>query len=93
MAATTAALPTADLEASCQVPPASTQAAVDAGVLLGYGGMVERLVAEMMRVAAGPAAVVVTGGNAERLLRHSRLRPIHVPDLVHRGLVLLETRA
>lgn len=92
LAATTPALPVPDLEAEPVVPPRATQAAVDAGVLLGYRGLVERLVADTIRAGRGPATVVVTGGNAVRLLRGSRLRAQHVPDLVHRGLQLLAER-
>ena len=61
----------------------------DTGVLLGYCGLVERLVADAIANSRGPATVVVTGGNAERLLRHTRLRVQHTPDLVHRGLLCL----
>ena len=89
LAATTPALPVPDLDAEPVVPPRATQAAVDAGVLLGYCGLVERLVADTIRALRGPATVVVTGGNAARLLRGSRLRVQHVPDLVHRGLQFL----
>lgn len=93
MAAVTPALPPADCEACPSVPPRSTQAAVDTGVLLGYCGLVERLVAETLRAARGPATVVITGGNGPRLVRHTRLQAAHVPDLVHRGLRLLAERA
>ncbi|MFY9343871.1 MAG: hypothetical protein WAT39_15380, partial [Planctomycetota bacterium] len=78
-----------DPAATPALPARSTQAAVDAGILLGYCGLVERLVADSVRVASGPAVVVVTGGNAPILLRHSRLAARHEPDLVHDGLALL----
>jgi type III pantothenate kinase len=89
MASVTPALPPADLDSSPSLPPRSTQAAVDTGVLLGWCGLVERLVASGMSASGGPVSVVVTGGNAPRLLDHTRLRPIHEPDLVHHGLELL----
>ncbi len=92
MAAATPALPAPDLDAEPTLPPRSSQAAVDAGVLLGYCGMVERLVAGTIAAAAGPARIVVTGGNAVRLLRHSRLQAELVPDLVHQGLRSLAER-
>jgi len=91
MAAVTPALPAADLDGDPEVPGGATDAAITAGVLLGYAGLVERLVADTQRAAGGPATVVLTGGNAERLRRHSRLRAIHVPDLVHRGLTELDS--
>lgn len=85
----TPALPAPSLDGPVAMPPRSSQAAVDAGVLLGYCGMVERLVADAVRVARGPAVIVLTGGNASRLLAHTRLRGVHAPDLVHAGLRLL----
>lgn len=92
MAAVTPALPPPDLDAEPVLPPRSSQNAVDTGVVLGWCGLVERLVAGMLAAAAGPARVVATGGNAARLLRHARLRAEHVPDLVHRGLAALAAR-
>lgn len=90
MAAVTPALPAPCLDAEPPMPPRSSQDAVDAGVLFGFCGLVERLTADVLRVASGPASIVVTGGNAPRLLRHARLRATHIPDLVHDGLVLLD---
>lgn len=89
MLATTPALPSPDLDCAPSFPPRSSQAAVNAGVAIGYCGMVERLVQAMLAAAAGPATVVVTGGRAPLLLAHTRLRPVFVPDLVHRGLLAL----
>lgn len=93
MAAATPALPPVRIDAATEVPARTSQRAVDTGVLLGYCGLVERLVAEHLRVAGGPATVVVTGGNAARLLSRSRLRPQHVPELVHEGLLQLAIAA
>lgn len=89
MSAATPALPVARLDAEVSAPPRSSQQAVDTGVLAGYCGMVERLVADLLRVARGPTQVVVTGGRGELLLRHSRLRARLEPDLVHAGLRIL----
>lgn len=69
--------------------PRSTQAAVDAGVLMGYCGLVERLIAGVMAALPGEAVLVLTGGNAERFARRSRARAEIVPDLVHMGLEAL----
>lgn len=89
MAQLTPVLPHANRDAVPQVPPRSSAAAVDAGVLLGWCGAVERLVHDMQRALGGDPAVVVTGGNADLLLRWGRLQCRHAPDLVHRGLALL----
>lgn len=90
LARVTPALPAPDLDATPTMPARSSQAAVDGGVLLGYCGLVERLVAEALRVSRGPARLVLTGGNAHRLLRHTRLQGTLVDDLVHQGLRLLD---
>ena len=92
MAVVTPALPPAQVDSDPVFPPRSSQAAVDAGVLVGYCGLVERFVSGLLGVARGPAVVVATGGNADLLLRHSRLRAVHVPDLVHTGLGMLAGR-
>jgi pantothenate kinase type III len=89
MAAVTPALPIADLDAELVMPARSSHAAVHCGVTLGYCGLVERLVAAAVAEAGGSVQLVVTGGNAPRLLRHTRLRPLHEPALVHHGLRLL----
>lgn len=86
MVAVTPALPIVDLDAEPVMPARSSQAAVNCGVLLGYCGLVERLVADAVARAGGSVEVVLTGGNAPRLLRHSRLQPHHEPALVHHGL-------
>lgn len=93
MGVATPALPAPDLDATVTTPARSTRAAVDSGVLLGYCGMVERLVADSLRAAGGVATVVCTGGNARRLLRWSRLHAVHEPDLLHLGLEMLAAEA
>lgn len=87
------ALPPANLDASPVMPAKSTQDCVDAGVLLGWAGLVERLVGNA-RKHDRDAQLVVTGGNAERLLRLSELASERggcerVPELLHDGLAEL----
>ncbi|MBX3461892.1 MAG: type III pantothenate kinase [Planctomycetes bacterium] len=89
MAATTPALPVPRPDGEVQVPALSSQASVDAGLQLGYAGMVERLVESLSAAAGGPARLVVTGGNARHLLRHLRREAVHASGLVHEGLRLL----
>jgi type III pantothenate kinase len=89
LAATTPGLPAPRLDAAPAMPPRSSQDAVDVGVLVGYCGLVERLVSDTLREARGPTQVIVTGGNAIRFLRRTRLVAIHLDDLVHQGLRIL----
>ena len=92
MRSLTPALPAADLDAAPQVPAKSTQASVDAGVLLGWAGLVERLASDALAAAPG-ASLVLTGGNAARLLGCSKLSFEHRPDLLHEGLRALAQAA
>lgn len=89
MTLATPALPEAELDGEVEIPAKSTRRSVTSGVLLGYAGMVERLVASSVAANQSDARLVVTGGNADRLLRWTSLRASHVPDLVHRGLAAL----
>lgn len=85
----TPALPMARRDAVPAMPPRNSTAAVDSGVILGWCGAIERLVHDMILALGGDPAVVVTGGNAELLLRWGRLDCTHAPDLVHQGLAAL----
>lgn len=85
----TPALPVARLDAELELPARATRAAVDAGVQLGYCGAVDTIAQTLVRSIDHPLRMIVTGGNAARLLRFSRLAFVHEPVLVHRGLALL----
>ncbi|MEY4673960.1 MAG: hypothetical protein RL148_1744 [Planctomycetota bacterium] len=89
MAQLTPALPRPRRDAVPAMPPRSSAAAVDTGVLLGWCGAVERLARGMVDALGGHPTVVVTGGNADLLLRWGLLDARHEPDLVHHGLALL----
>lgn len=85
----TPALPLARLDTALELPARATRAAVDAGVQLGYCGAVDAIAQALAQSLDRPLRMVVTGGNAARLLRHSRLAFLHEPALVHQGLALL----
>ena len=85
----TPALPVARPDAPLELPARATRAAVDAGVQLGYCGAVDAIANALVQSLANPVCVVATGGNAERLMRYSRLPIVHEPALVHRGLAML----
>lgn len=85
----TPALPVANLDAALELPARATRAAVDAGVQLGYCGAVDAIAHALAQSLERPVRMVVTGGNAARLMRHSRLAFVHEPALVHLGLALL----
>ncbi|MFT4513293.1 MAG: type III pantothenate kinase [Planctomycetota bacterium] len=87
------ALPEPNLDAAPVMPAKSTQECVDAGVLLGWAGLVERLVRDA-RSHYPNTKLVVTGGNADRLRRLdvtalSDETCAFVPELLHDGLAEL----
>ena len=84
------ALPAADLTGRVTGVPITTDDAVIGGVVLGFCGAVERLIAAL-RTGFGSTqpAVLLTGGEAELYLRHGTESVEHVPDLVHQGLYAL----
>lgn len=80
-------LPVPGLQEAFTSPPDSSRSAVSMGVQIGFCGLVERLVGDLLGSEEWP--IVLTGGGAAGYLRHGRLEVVHVPDLVHRGLALL----
>jgi len=90
------ALPRVDLSAEVRLPAVASADAVNAGVLVGFQGLVNGLV-KAVASAAGLAAAphLLTGGQARRYLDSCEfggdLGFEHVPDLVHQGLRWLAT--
>jgi type III pantothenate kinase len=80
-------LPPARLDADLAPIPLTTTDAVAFGVQVGFCGAVERLIDAVARATGMQSApCVLTGGDAELVLRHTSRRFEHVPDLIHRGL-------
>jgi type III pantothenate kinase len=69
----------------------STADAVAGGSAFGLVGAIERIVAEQAKQLGEGAGVLLTGGDATRVLPRLRMEtPVeHVPDLVLRGLALI----
>ena len=77
-------------------PGRTTRAALRAGLLLGFAGLVDRLAEEAVRAAAGEARrpvprvpVLLHGGDAPSLLPLLRRPVIHAPHLVAEGVRVL----
>jgi type III pantothenate kinase len=62
---------------------------VAAGSVFGLAGAIERIVAEQRRALGADARVLVTGGDAPRLLPLLRGSVTHEPELVLKGLKLI----
>jgi type III pantothenate kinase len=72
----------------------STQGAIEAGVAWGFAGMVrgyvEAISAEVAQDDADAPALLLTGGDAARLMPHlAHFAPIHAPHLVLEGVLAL----
>jgi type III pantothenate kinase len=87
LAARAPALPAVDPRGRVALPALTSADAVNAGTVLGFCGMVGRLVADL-RAATGlhEAPGLLTGGDAEVVQQHAGLSLEPVPDLVHQGL-------
>ena len=66
----------------------STGEAIQAGVMIGFVGAVERLLVEAEAALDEPAVRVVTGGHADLLSRHIRFDALEA-DLVLDGVRLV----
>lgn len=62
---------------------------VAAGSVFGLAGAIERIVAEQRRALGAEAGMLLTGGDAPRLLPLLRGVVVHEPDLVLKGLKLI----
>jgi type III pantothenate kinase len=71
------------------IPALSTEDSLRLGHRVGWCGLVDRLVDEVLERVGSRPAQLITGGEAEVYLEAGRRRPLHVPDLVHQGLRIL----
>lgn len=86
----TAQLPTVPLEAPKSALGRNTVEAIQAGVVLGYTGLVNHLVATMKEELGG-AMVVATGGLCRVLADQTDVFDAVEPDLTLQGLALMES--
>jgi type III pantothenate kinase len=86
----TAQLPRVDLAMPPHVIATNTVHAMQSGILLGYVGMVEGMVARMRDELAEPAMrVIATGGLARMLAPQTRVIHAVEPDLILHGLRMI----
>ncbi|HTX59819.1 MAG TPA: type III pantothenate kinase [Verrucomicrobiae bacterium] len=87
--ARTAKLPQVDLDAEPeQAIGRNTVAALQSGLVFGYAGQTEAIVARMKRELGGTATVVGTGGLAEIVAKHTSVIEAVEPHLSLQGLAL-----
>ena len=85
----TAALPRVELTHPKRAVGRSTVAAMQSGIVFGYAGLIEGIVARIQQEMGGKAKVVATGGYAELLARETPVIEVVNPDLTLIGLRLI----
>jgi len=87
--ARTAALPRVELSHPEQTIGRNTVAAMRSGIVFGYVGLIEGIVARIQTELASKAKVVATGGYAELLAQETSIIEVVNPDLTLIGLRLI----
>jgi type III pantothenate kinase len=87
--ARTAVLPRVELTHPKRAIGRSTVAAMQSGIVFGYAGLIEGIVARIQQELGGKAKVVATGGYAELLARETPVIEVVNPDLTLEGLRLI----
>jgi type III pantothenate kinase len=85
----TAALPRVELTHPKRAVGRNTVAAMQSGIVFGYAGLIEGIVARIQQDMGGKAKVVATGGYAELLARETPVIEVINPDLTLIGLRLI----
>ena len=88
----TALLPRIDLEEPVQVIGKSTRAAMLAGAVYGYRGLVRQIVTEIVGQLAGKAKIVATGSYAALIAAKLPELQIVDPDLTLEGLRIIASQ-
>jgi len=87
-----ARLPRIDLVRPVHAIGTNTAASMQSGIIFGYAGLVEALVARITREIGGSPRVVATGGLAELIVRETGAVPLVDQHLTLEGLRLLWDR-
>jgi type III pantothenate kinase len=85
----TAALPRVELTHPKRAVGRNTVEAMQSGIVFGYAGLIEGIVARIQQEMVGKAKVVATGGYAELLARETPVIEVVSPDLTLIGLRLI----
>ena len=85
----TAALPRVELTHPKRAVGRSTVAAMQSGIVFGYAGLIEGIVARMQQEMGGKAKVVATGGYADLLARETPVIEVVNHELTLVGLRLI----
>jgi len=84
-----AALPRVELVAPKRTIGTNTIAAMQSGIIFGYVGLIEGIVARIQEELGGKTTVVATGGYAELMAKETSLIDVVNPDITLIGLRLI----
>ncbi len=84
-----AALPQVELVAPKQVIGSNTVAGMQSGIIFGYAGLIEGIVARINRQLGEKARVVATGGYAPLVINETHVIDEVNPDITLTGLMLI----
>ena len=84
-----AALPHISIEDPPSVLARNTIDCMQAGVVYGNAGMIDSIIDRMEEAAKPAATIVMTGGNADAILKHCRHRIVYDENLLLDGLYYL----
>jgi type III pantothenate kinase len=87
LASSTALLPKIELSSNAPLIGRNTEECISSGAVFGNASLLDGMVSRI----EPNATVVVTGGNAEYVIPFCKTEVIHEPDLLLKGLVLLES--
>ncbi|MFQ5826208.1 MAG: type III pantothenate kinase [Dehalococcoidia bacterium] len=85
----TAKLPRVELERPKHAIGRNTVAAMQSGIIFGYIGLIENIVARLRQELGGKATTVATGGQADIFIRETKAIDIVNPHLTLIGLKLI----
>jgi type III pantothenate kinase len=85
----TAALPRIELVAPAQAIGSNTISAMQAGVIFGYAGLIEGILARIQKQLGEKAKVVATGGYARLIVGETPALDMVNPDITLIGLRLI----
>ncbi len=92
LARQTARLPEVDIIIPEKFPPSNTAESIQCGIVYGLTDAVNGMLGRMIKTLGPDTKIIVTGGDADIILKNTKWRARHEPDLVFHGLQILAKR-
>ncbi|MDX9715022.1 MAG: type III pantothenate kinase [Dissulfurispiraceae bacterium] len=88
----TARLKTGTLSPDTNALGSDTDSAISSGIIIGTAGAVKEIASQISKETGLKFQIVLTGGNAEKIHRHLKVRHSIVPNLTFEGLRIIYTK-